>query len=292
MSYSDIRAKARQKLTGKWGKLACFTLVYILVVMLIDGILARVSESIGSLIVILISVPLGFSFTYTFYRVYKNGEDVDYGRFFNDAINNFAISWKIQLRVILKVLVPFIIVIVSIIVATSLLVGAAFSTTIYAIGDAPSSANSTATAMSSVALVCMAVYFIAMIWLVVKSLYYVYAQVVYFDDPSLTAKECVEKSQALMYGHRGQYFVLMLTFIGWSLLCAFTLGIGYLFLLPYITFAQFVFYSHLKGDNEEEPTVPAAEPTPEVPAEAEPIEPTIDVEEKPEEDNGPIDENQ
>ena len=291
MSYSEIRAKARQKLTGKWGKLACFTLVYLLVVMLIDGILARVSESVGSLIVILISVPLGFSFAYTFYRVYKNDEDVDYGRFFNDAINNFAISWKIQLRVILKVLVPFIIVVVSMILAATLALTAAFSTTIYPTDYAPSSANSAATAMSSVALICSAVYVVAMIWLAVKSLYYVYAQVVYFDDPSLTAKECVEKSQALMHGHRGKYFVLSLTFIGWAFLATFTFGIGYLFLMPYITFAQFVFYSHLKGDKEEEPTVPAAEPTPEVPAEAEPVEPTIDVEEKPEEDNGPIDEN-
>lgn len=291
MSYSEIRAKARQKLTGKWGKLACFTLVYLLVILLIDGILARVSESVGSLIVILISVPLGFSFAYTFYRVYKNDEDVDYGRFFNDAINCFAISWKIQLRVILKVLVPFIIVIVSMIVATTLLVGAAFNSTIHAIGDAPSSVNSTATAMSSVAIVCYVVYIVAMIWLAVKSFYYVYAQVVYFDDPSLTAKECVEKSQALMHGNRGKYFVLSLTFIGWAFLATFTFGIGYLFLMPYITFAQFVFYSHLKGDREEESTVPTAEPTPEVPAETEPVEPTIDVEEKPEEDNGPIDEN-
>ena len=292
MSYSEIRAKARQKLTGKWGKLACFTLVYVLIIMLIDGILVKVNEGLGSLITILISVPLGFSFAYTFYRVYKNGEDVDYGRFFNDAINNFAISWKIQLRVILKVLIPFIIVIISIVLTASLALGAAFNSTIYAIGDVPSSVNSTATAMSSVALICSLVYIVAVIWLAVKSLYYVYAQVVYFDDPSLTAKECVEKSQALMHGNRGKYFVLSLTFIGWAFLATFTFGIGYLFLMPYITFAQFVFYSHLKGDREEESTVPAAEPTPEVPAEAEPVEPTVDVEEeKPEEDDNPINEN-
>ena len=36
--FSELRAKAREKLTGKWGKAACMVLVYLLVFFLIGFI--------------------------------------------------------------------------------------------------------------------------------------------------------------------------------------------------------------------------------------------------------------
>ena len=49
-----------------------------------------------------------------------------------------------------------------------------------------------------------------------------------------------ELSRWMTDGEKMDIFVLELSFIGWSLLCALTCGLGYLFLAPYIqaTFAE------------------------------------------------------
>ena len=54
-----------------------------------------------------------------------------------------------------------------------------------------------------------------------------------------------------MKGNRWRFFWLGFSFIGWAFLCAFTLGIGMLWLLPYMMISMIVFYEELaKKDNE------------------------------------------
>ena len=50
----------------------------------------------------------------------------------------------------------------------------------------------------------------------------------------------MELSRQMMHGEKWHSFLLELSFLGWALLCALTLGIGYLFLQPYMqaTFAE------------------------------------------------------
>ncbi|MFC6165750.1 DUF975 family protein [Lactiplantibacillus dongliensis] len=57
--------------------------------------------------------------------------------------------------------------------------------------------------------------------------------------PKLTL--AITKSRQLMRGHKMEYFVLQLSFIGWALLCGMTMGIGLLWLVPYRygTFANY-----------------------------------------------------
>ena len=54
------------------------------------------------------------------------------------------------------------------------------------------------------------------------------------DNPELKNNAAIEKSMAMMEGHKMQLFLLDLSFIGWGILCLFTLGIGFLFLAPYM----------------------------------------------------------
>jgi uncharacterized membrane protein len=49
-----------------------------------------------------------------------------------------------------------------------------------------------------------------------------------------------------MKGHKMKLFLLDLSFIGWSLLCIFTLGIGLLWLIPYMQSARAAFYEDLR----------------------------------------------
>ncbi len=75
------------------------------------------------------------------------------------------------------------------------------------------------------------------------------------DNPQLSVSDAMKKSWDMMDGHKMDYFILGLRFIGWALLCILTLFIGFLFLIPYMqtTFANFynrISNSHdsLKGD--------------------------------------------
>lgn len=51
-----------------------------------------------------------------------------------------------------------------------------------------------------------------------------------------------------MKGHKTELFVLDLSFIGWWLLSIITLGIGFLWLVPYYRQTVANFYRKLAGD--------------------------------------------
>ena len=56
-------------------------------------------------------------------------------------------------------------------------------------------------------------------------------------------------STRLMDGHKWDYFVFCLSFIGWVLLCAVTLGIALIWFFPYFMTAQTMYYEELKKIN-------------------------------------------
>jgi|TARA_B110001452_G_scaffold105478_1_gene87416 uncharacterized membrane protein len=66
------------------------------------------------------------------------------------------------------------------------------------------------------------------------------------DDNSIGAMEAIDKSKKMMDGYKWKYFCLGLRFIGWSLLCILTLGIGFLWLLPYMQVSMVKFYDDIK----------------------------------------------
>jgi uncharacterized membrane protein len=68
------------------------------------------------------------------------------------------------------------------------------------------------------------------------------------DDPSLGPKEALDKSKEMMYGYKMKYFFLSMRFLGWALLCLLTLGIGFLWLMPYMQVSVAKFYDDLKSD--------------------------------------------
>ena len=68
------------------------------------------------------------------------------------------------------------------------------------------------------------------------------------DDPNIRPMEAIEKSKQMMDGHKWEYFVLGLSFIWWFLLCCVTLGIGLLWLIPYIQTTVANFYDDLKSN--------------------------------------------
>ena len=85
---------------------------------------------------------------------------------------------------------------------------------------------------------------------------YSYAMTGYIlaDHPELTACEAIERSKEMMSGNRFRLFCLHLSFIGWAILCAFTIGIGNLWLNPYRQASVAAFYREVSGTERMEST--------------------------------------
>lgn len=81
---------------------------------------------------------------------------------------------------------------------------------------------------------------------------YSYALVFYIlvDEPNLKPLEALRKSKKMMDGNKAKLFYLGLRFIGWALLCVLTLGIGFIWLAPYIQMARAKFYEDVKKNFE------------------------------------------
>ena len=85
---------------------------------------------------------------------------------------------------------------------------------------------------------------------IIKSYSYAMTYYVLRDCPELKFNGAIERSMAMMQGHKFDLFYLQLTFIGWGLLCVLTLGIGFLWLVRYMNAAQAHFYEDVKAEFE------------------------------------------
>lgn len=70
------------------------------------------------------------------------------------------------------------------------------------------------------------------------------------DDPEIGVVDALKYSWELMDGHKFDFFILMLRFIGWFLLSILTIGIGFFFLVPYYQTTAAKFYNSIRyGDH-------------------------------------------
>ncbi|AZV42190.1 DUF975 family protein [Peribacillus asahii] len=65
------------------------------------------------------------------------------------------------------------------------------------------------------------------------------------DHPEYSILEAITESKVRMKGYKWKYFLLHLSFIGWGILSVITFGIGFLWLIPYITTSTATFYNEL-----------------------------------------------
>jgi hypothetical protein bacD2_08850 len=189
---SEVRAAARQSLSGMWGGAVVLCLVYLL----INGCVSFI-PMVGSLISLLL-IPMGFGYAAAFLGNARTKSPFAVGSLFEGFNDYGRIFGTMLLQGIYTILWTLLLVVPGII----------------------------------------------------KS--YSYAMTVYIlkDEPQLKYNAAIEKSMAMMDGHKWDLFCLQLSFIGWWILGIFTLGIGYLWLMPYITSATANFYMEVKADYE------------------------------------------
>ncbi len=81
---------------------------------------------------------------------------------------------------------------------------------------------------------------------IVAWLKYSMAYYIIIDNPNLSVTDAIDQSTTMMDGHKSRLLCLVLSFIGWFLLGLLTLGIGFIWILPYYETAKANFYEDLK----------------------------------------------
>lgn len=82
---------------------------------------------------------------------------------------------------------------------------------------------------------------------IIKAFAYSQAMYIIAEEPNIGTREALRRSEEMMVGHKAEYFVLQLSFIGWRILSAFTFGILTLWLVPYMNATMANYYQELKG---------------------------------------------
>ena len=228
-TLTEIRADARKDLAGKWGKAALIMLVYGVITWAISFVLQFIPV-VGSLAAIVIELPITYGIIVSMIKL-KRGEEVSYVEFLVAGFNSFKSVWAVFGNILLKMIIPVIIYIAAYIfmfIGISMFFKAGANPYVFL-------------AIGYILLI------VAGIWSTIKGLYYALSYFILYDNPDMTGKEIVEKSEKLMTGNRARFFFLPLTFIGWMILACLTLGIGYLWLAPYMFVAMVCFYESLAG---------------------------------------------
>ena len=83
---------------------------------------------------------------------------------------------------------------------------------------------------------------------IIKGLSYSQAMYILAENKGKPALECINESKAMTNGHKGELFVLALSFFGWALLGAITFGIAYIWILPYMQATYTNVYRWLKAE--------------------------------------------
>lgn len=239
MVSSDFRKDAREKLIGKWGKAVCIALVYFVFFFVVNLLLNNTSgftNDILSILNALVEVPLGFGLVVCFVKLYNN-EDVNPFSFFSFGFDNFSKAWGIVFRIASKLIVPTVLLIASIVLISA---GTVSTTTSVLMLEESSAVSSVFVIIGGIIL-----YFVSMVWLIAKIYYYQITEIIAAENPEMTAKDVVQRSKDLMINNRFKLFCLEFSFFGWALLSVLTLGIGILWLTPYIQIAKISFYKNL-----------------------------------------------
>lgn len=189
---SELRAMARQSLTGQWGRNAFFMLVIYLVVFFIGFV------PIAGDIALFVCSGAGTLGIIGYFLDTSRGQRPSFASFF-DGFNDFVRAFVLYLLTTIFTLLWTLLFIVPGIIA---------------------------------------------------SLRYSQAYFILRDNPEIGAMEALRRSKVMMQGQKWRLFVLILSFIGWSLLCIPTMGIGYLWLCPYVLATLAHFYEDVRKGGE------------------------------------------
>ena len=216
MTATGTRKKAKECLKGKWKKAALIMFCFSLITSVIAGLDSRLEEQeiislFLNIVILVISVPISYGLTIIFMKLKRN-EEVNTFDFLNFGFAEFLRSWNVALNEILMLLLPIICIILSIVffaIATVLYRPIGFITTIR---------NNLTTQNPVFVIISFILIFVSFIYYYVKSLSLCLTKNIAYDNPEMSGYDACKKSQELMKGNKGNYFVLILSLTWWIII--------------------------------------------------------------------------
>ena len=238
MGYiNDLKEQALATLKGKWGSFVGLTFIYMLLYglaccLIIYGTLFEGSSFTTMAIVFnIVGLVISFLFIpiqYGYYIAHLNSSRQDLPADIADLFFGYKRFGH--------VIGTYLLMMVVFMVAASPLVIMAVLAAFYE--------NTTA------GIVIQGLVFFFEIPLIILALAYSMVTFILYDDEELSPKEILTKSRMMMKGHKGELFLLMLSFFGWMIVCVFTLFIGMLWLAPYMQMTMVKFYEQIRAEYE------------------------------------------
>ena len=223
----ELMAAARDALAGQWGLAIGGSLLYLLV-----AIVMSIIPYLGNILSFVLSGPLMLGL-YLFFLTLSRRQAAGVGLIF-DGFKQFGTAFLANLLMALLIFAWML---------PALVIG---------IGGAISVAvkfkNAGAGAFPNpVTILLLVLLFIAAIIPVVMAQYrYSMTYFILSDMPGIGPLEAIRQSTRMMDGNKWKFFFLQWRFFGWSLLCILTLGIGFIWLWPYMMTSTACFYGDLK----------------------------------------------
>lgn len=81
---------------------------------------------------------------------------------------------------------------------------------------------------------------------VILSLHWAFARQILCDNPEMDIFDALRLSGQMTKGHKGELFVLWLSFLGWFLLGSITLGLAWIYVYPYYQTTVALYYQNFK----------------------------------------------
>ncbi len=97
-----------------------------------------------------------------------------------------------------------------------------------------------------VSLICVLWSLLLIIPGIIAYLSYSLVNYILADNDNMSIMEILRESKRLTYGYKADIFLFGLSFLGWYLLSAFTMGIAFIYVIPYTLVASAMYYEELK----------------------------------------------
>lgn len=167
----------------------------------------------------------------TIYSIRHEEENLEFGTHFKNSAKNFKKYSKILGHKALKVLPPILLINFSYV---TYIVGIYLT---FLVND-----NWLILVLAS-ALISIIGFFLAISVL----LNYTFTSFIVLKEPNMDVKSTLLKSKLIMYKNKRLFFDFVFSFIGWAILSVATLGIGFIWLIPYYQLSKYYLYEDLKS---------------------------------------------
>lgn len=233
MSRAELKQLSKSQLKGNWKVPVLLMLIYSVVVILVSIIQNHTDSGLGIFIGFLITLGIevwgfvGFSKFFLKFRENPNNSKFD-----DVLVSKSALLKSLGFVVIISI--------IGAIIGGIIGVAAVTSSVNFIFGNGGLSAVSWLLIILSIVLGVL---------LTIFSLAVSMTSYIIVDKEQLGLIKAMKLSIKMMKGHKWELFVIQLSFIGWAILGLITLGIGYLWLTPYMTLTITNLYKELDKNN-------------------------------------------